>query len=151
MKCDRLKRVRKKKEKAVKAKKNKIDKYKMKEDKLTGHTCRKNWEKSSKSMESEMIVRLAMNAPKKLNCYVRGVVIDDDTTTPAHLKEDKGEKSKGRLPKHLAGIRILADPSHRKKTWRNRFYKLAAMRQKKCNITKSKAKKMGKDIGYWIA
>ena len=74
----------------------------------------------------------------------------NDTTTPAKLGEDTGSKSKGRLPKHLTGIRILADPSHRKRTWRNWYYKLAALSKKKCNVSKDRAKKMGNDIGYWI-
>ena len=45
---------------------------------------------------------------------------------------------------------IYADPSHRKRTWQNWFYKLAALKKKKCNVSKDKAKKMGIDIGYWI-
>ena len=92
-------------------------------------------------MESELIVRLVLKAPKELKCYVRGLVLDDDTTTPAHLQEDMGEKSKGRLPKWLTGILLLADPSHRKRTWRNHYYKLSEKRKKDCNMTKDKAKK----------
>ena len=150
-KCDKLASATKKREKAVQAKnQKKINKYTKREKKLTGHVCYKNWTKSSKAMESETIVRLVKKAPKKLGCYVRYLVMDDDTTTPAQLREDEGEDSKGRLPKRLTGIFIYADPSHRKRTWQNWFYKLAGLKKKKCNVNKVKAKKIGIDMGYWI-
>ena len=101
-KCDKLEIVRKKKEKAVaKGKTQKIKRYTTKEKKLADHKCMKNWGKSSKSMESETIVQLVLNAPRKSGMYVRGLVMDDDTTTPAKLGEDTGSESKGRLPKNL--------------------------------------------------
>ena len=98
-----------------------------------------------------MIVQFVKACPKKSGCYTRKIILDDDTTTPSHLKEDKGPDSKGRLPKHLACIILLSDPTHQKRTWRNRFYNLVALRQNKCNVTKSKTRQIGKDIGYWIA
>jgi len=102
-------------------------------------------------MESEAIIRFVLKAPSKSGCYVRKVVIDDDTTTPARLKEDKGKKkSKGRLPKHLAGILCLADHAHRKRTWRGRYYKIANVSRKKSMLTNGHAKKMGIDIGHWL-
>ena len=55
-------------------------------------------------MESDTIVQLVRTAPDKLKAYVRQIVLDDDTTTPAHLKEDTGPTSKGQLPLHLAGV-----------------------------------------------
>ena len=149
-KCNKLAIVTKKNDDAIEGKKKKISKYKKKMEDLTNHDCLKNWKKSSKAMESETIVRLVLNSPKKLGCYVRGLVMDDDTTTPAKLQEDEGEDSKGRLPKQLTGIMVYADPSHRKRTWRNWFYKLAALKKKTCNVNKDKAKKMGYNIGYWI-
>ena len=72
-------------------------------------------------MESHAIVELVKTAPEKLHAYVRQIVLDDDTTTPAHLKEDVGPNSKGCLPRHLTGVRILADPSHRRRTVNNRL------------------------------
>ena len=143
--------LQKKREKAVQAKNQKrINKHAKREKKLADHVCLKNWTKSSKVMESETIVRLVLKAPKKLGCYVNCLVMDDDTTTPAQLREDEGEESKGRLPKRLTGIFIYADPGHHKQTWQNWFYKLAALKKKKCNINKVKEKKMGIDMGYWI-
>ena len=145
VKCIRLKHVREKKGKAIIAKKaKKIVKYTMEEKKLAIHPCHKNWDKSSKSMESEMVIQFVKSCPKKSGCYTRKIILDDDTTTPAHLKEDKGPDSKGRMPKHLSGVVVLADPTHRKRTWRNRFYKLALLKQKRCNVNKKKAKKWAK-------
>ena len=43
-------------------------------------------------MESKAIIRFFLNVTSKSGCYVSKVVIDDDTTTPARLKEDQGEK-----------------------------------------------------------
>ena len=94
--------------------------------------------------------RLVQNSPKKLGCYVHGLVMDNNTTAPANLQEDEGKDSKGCLPIQLTGIMVYANPSHQKRTWRNWFYKLAALKKKKCNVNKDKAKKMGYDIGYWI-
>ena len=124
----------------VEKKKNKIVKYTIREKTLAIHSCQKNWDKSSTSMESEIIVQFVKAFPKKSGGYTHKIIIDDDTTTSAHLKEDKGPDSKGRLPKHLAGIIVLADPTHQKRTWRNRFYNLAALKQKKCNVTRAKEK-----------
>lgn len=150
-KCNMLLYVRYKKGNALSAKKPlKVKKYTLKEDKLANHKFMRNWSKSSKSMESEAIVRLVFNAQKKSGMYVRGLVMDDDTTTPARLGEDTVPDSKYRLPKHLTRMNILADPSHCKRTWQNRYYKLAALKKKKCNVDKAEAKKMGNDIVYWI-
>ena len=105
-------------------------------DKLEGHTCTKNFDGSSKSMESDTIVQLVRTAPDKLKAYVIKVVLDDYTTTPAHLKEDTGPTSKGRLPSHLAGFTILADPSHRRRTVSNHLYALANKRKNECALEK---------------
>ena len=64
--CNKLERVKNKKEKAIKAnKKRKISKYSLRETKLAKHLCLKTWDKSSKSMESEAIIRFVLNAPSK--------------------------------------------------------------------------------------
>ena len=98
-----------------------------------------------------MIAQFLKVCPKKSGCFTRKIKLDDDTTAPADLKEDKRPDNKGRLPKHLAGIIVLAGPTHRKRTWRNRFYSLLTLKQKKCNVMKIKVKEMVKYIGYWIA
>ena len=80
---------------------------------------------NSKSMESNYIVNLVRNFPKKRNAYIHVLVMDDDVTTPSHLKEDKGPKSRGTLPKSLAGIEVLADPSHPNGVVGGTYYKLS--------------------------
>ena len=104
--------------------KKKQKKYTLQDKHITFHACLKNWDKSSKAMESESIVKFVKKAPKNLGCYMQTIVLDYDTITPAHLKEDKGPKSKGQLPKYLAGVQVLADLSHRQKTWRNWYHKM---------------------------
>ena len=99
--------------------------YNKLEIKLTSHSCLKNLEKSSNVIESEYIVQFLLDCPKTHKSYVRTIVTDDDTTTTARLQEEEGEKSKGRLPKCLLGIHVLADPSHPFRTRDNGFYKLA--------------------------
>lgn len=74
-------------------------------------------------MEADAIVQMVINFPTKNDAYVRKLCIDDDATTPAHLQEDTGPDSKGRLPKFLTGIRVVADPTHRKRVVGNAFYK----------------------------
>ena len=102
-------------------------------------------------MESHTIVKLVKTAPEKLHAYVRQIVLDDDTTTPAHLKEDVGRNSKGCLPRHLTGVRILADPSHRRRTVNNRLYKLAGKRVDVCALKKEQAGKIAHYFGHWQA
>ena len=70
-------------------------------------------------METDAIVELIKMAPEKLGAYVRIICMDDDTITRSHIKEDLGPKTKGCLPKELSGIKIVANPSHRKRTVSN--------------------------------
>ena len=60
MYCDRLKKVRKQKEKALANNRSKkAAKYTKQEKKLALHRCLKNFDKSSKAMESESIVNMS--------------------------------------------------------------------------------------------
>ena len=88
----------------------------------------KTFNGSLKAMEADSIVGMVLNFPLKHDAYVRKLVMDDDATTPSHLEEDTGPNSSGRLPKYLAGILVLADPSHRKRVVGNAYYNLAKKR-----------------------
>ena len=70
--------------------------------------------------------------------------MDDDTVTPAHLKEANpiDEKCKGRLTWDLSGIYCFADPSHRKRVVKNKFYA--------SSLSSEQAAKLGKDFGYFV-
>ena len=125
--CDKLKQMESKVDDSSAG--NDLHQLKQNIERLRKHKCTKNFEGSSKSMESFAIVQLLKNAPEKLKVYVRKIVLDDDTTTPSHIQEDTGPQSKGCLPAHLAGVTILADPSHRRRTVSNRLYTLAGKRK----------------------
>ena len=74
---------------------------------------------------------------------------DNAATTPAHLKEDTGPKSKGHLPKSFAGIDVLADPSHRKRVVGGKYYKLGRKKVSVSRLTNAQAGKLRKNFGYW--
>lgn len=151
MYCNRFKKASKRKEKATANNRNKkAEKYAKQEKVLASHRCLKNFQKSSKAMESESIVKCVRTCPITDKCYVRTIVMDNDMTTPTHLQEDKGPNSKGRLPKSLTGILVLVDPSYCQRTLRNHFYKLVKKKKKVTNMSKDRGGKMGVDVGYWI-
>ena len=113
------------------------------------HTCLKNFSGPSKSMETDAIVQLILNAPKELGAYVRVLCMDDDTITRSHTKEDLGKKSKGCLPKELAGIQILADPSHRKRTVSNWYWGLVNKPVAECALTGDQAKVLATHFAHF--
>ena len=99
---------------------------------------------TSKGMESEATVRMVRRGPDKIGAYWRWLVMDDDTVTPAHLKEanPSDTKCKGRLCRDLSGIYCFADPSHRKRVVKNKFYA--------SSLSSEQAAKLGKDFGYFV-
>ena len=148
MYCNKFKKARKQEEKATAKNQNKqAAKYAKQEKLLASHRCLKNFQKLSKAMESESIVKCIRTCPITEKCYVRTIIMDDDTTTPAHLREDKGPNSKERLPKSLMGILVLVNSSRCRQTWRNHFYKLAKKKKKVTNMSKDRAKKWGLTLG----
>ena len=117
---------------------------------LHQHTCLKNFDGSSKSMECDAIVDLVSNAPHVLKSYIRDVVIDDDTNVRDNLQEDLGNRNAGRLEKCLAGIVFLADPSHQKRTIQNHYFELVGGIQKKgWMLRKEQAKKLSNHFAYF--
>ena len=108
---------------------------------LRTHECVKNFDGHSKAMESDAIAKVVSEAPTQLGAYIRVIVLDDDTTTRAQLQEDLGPTSAGRLEKCLAGIRFVADPSHRKRTVQKHLFKLVGgIRTKGWALKKDQAK-----------
>ena len=60
------------------------------------------------------------------------------------------EKSKGKLEACLAGVRIIADPSHCKRTYQKHMYKLTGgVRKKGWALSKGQAKKLTSNFGYF--
>ena len=118
-------------------------------EELEKHTCLKIFDGPSKSMETDAIVQLILCAPKKLKAYVRTICMDDDTITRSHIQEDVGPKSKGCLPYYLVNIKVVAGPSHRKRTVLKWYYSLAAKRVSECALTTDQAKKLTRNFGYF--
>ena len=69
--------------------------------------------------------------------------MDDDTVTPAHLKEANpiDEKCKGRLTWDLSGIYCFADPSHCKRVVKKIYAS---------SLSSEKAAQFGKGFGYFV-
>ena len=60
------------------------------------HTCMKNYEGASKSMESAAILQMCIEAPEN-GYYIGTIISDDDTNMRAHLKHVQ-TNNKGKLP-----------------------------------------------------
>lgn len=75
-------------------------------------------------MESDAIVDLVSNASHALGCYIRSIVMDDDTNVHDNLEEDLGDLNAGRLEKCLSRITLYVDPMHRKRTYHNHLFEL---------------------------
>ena len=76
--------------------------------------------------------------------------MDDDTITRSHIKEDLGPKTRGCLPKNLAGIKIVADPSHRIKTMCSPIYKMISDTKDPSKCKKIDSLRVKKYISYYI-
>ena len=120
---------------------------------LKKHECNKNWEGSSKSMESAAILHMVKQSSE--NGFIVGsIVSDDDSVMWAHLRHniDPTNKSdKGKLPKWVHQPIFLADPTHRNKVVASRFYKLAGLSVKQSQVDKVVARRMKKYWGYMLS
>ena len=89
--------------------------WKRKGKHLPKHECCKNYEGSSKGMESEGILQMAIKAPSQ--GFVMSVIVsDNDSTMQAHLQyATDASNKKARLPPWILEPKFLADPGHRKK------------------------------------
>ena len=76
--------------------------------------------------------------------------MDDDTNARDNLQEDKGPSSAGRIEKFLTGIKFLADPSHRRRTYQNHLFELVGgIRKKGWILRRPQAKKLAHHFGYF--
>ena len=151
-KCQQLDNLVQKRIQAIESEKkdeDKITELTEEINELEKHECLKNFTGPSKSMETDAIVQLIKQAPEQLKCYVRTICLDDDTITRSHIKEDMGPKSKGCLPKDLAGVKVVADPSHRKRTVTKWYYALANKLVGECALKDDQAKTLGRHFGYF--
>ena len=56
------------------------------------HDCRKNFEGSSKAMESSLAVRMLQDLNTE-GCTVKTLIMDDDTTTLSRVRKDVNEST----------------------------------------------------------
>ena len=129
--------------------KERTEQYKNKIKSIAAHHCLNNFDGTSKAMEADSFVHLILKFPQKYKAYVCGLVMDDDTTTPCHLREDTGPGFKGGLPKCLTGIIFYADPSHQKCIIGGMCYKTAEKKESVSRITNAHAAKLKKHFGCW--
>lgn len=78
------------------------------------HHCRRNWNGSSKAMEASVGVELCQKT-RSDQAELKTIVMDDDTTTLAHLRKD-----------YDTDVTKWSDTSHAKKTLTNSLFKLGA-------------------------
>ena len=101
------------------------------------HGCPKNYDDSSKAMETDAALhlckRLYQNSNRKLN--LKAIVADDDFSMRSRLKH-KSVYPKGRLPKDMVVPDWLADPSHRIKVVAKSIYLLASLSKNVSSCTK---------------
>lgn len=76
------------------------------------HDCRKNWEKSSKAMESDMAIEMLQDL-KQRGFHVKKLIMDNDSTTISRAKAAFDEN----LEKHC-------DFNHTKKNFTSRLFEL---------------------------
>ena len=120
-----------------------------KKKKVRTHACVKNYEGSSKGMESAAILEMAVNAPKQ-GFVLAVIVFDDDSTMRAHLQYPHVGDKKGKLPLWIYSPEFLADPSHQKKVVAKHFYALASAPVSSSRVTNDHAKRMKKNWGYML-
>ena len=103
----------------------------------------KNFEGSSKGIESAAILHMDLNAPKQ-GFVLSTIVSDNDSTMRAHLQYPHIGDKKGKLPLWIYSPEFLADPSHCKKVVAKHFYTLATAPVSTSRVTNDPAKRMKK-------
>ena len=117
----------------------------------TKHECPKNHDGSSKSMETEAIYQMVLEATYQKGYSIGTIISDDDSTMKSNLKwsykemvsagllkiddwpktkSGKRKSDNGRLPLDVSQPKFLADFNHRVKTVGKRFYELASAPKK---------------------
>lgn len=88
------------------------------------HDCARNYEGSSKGMESKGALEMVTQIWETGRAWVNTVVSDDDSSIRAILKHDSGEKNcKGKLASFIYSVdQFLCDKLHRKKVFGKHLY-----------------------------
>ena len=127
------------------------------------HECPKNHDGSSKSMETEAIFRMVLQARYEQGYTIGTIISDDDSSMKANLKHSLKAKmsaglmelkdwpttkagnkkaDNGRLPLDIVEPKFLADFNHRVKTVGKRFYELAGKSKRDSEVDNGLARRM---------
>jgi hypothetical protein len=140
------------------------------------HTCWKNHEGTSGSMESAACLELVVDCHRKSNAIVRWLCCDDDSSiradcqwsnadymmnnnttviplVPKSKGINKGElqprANNGKLPADVPEPMFVADPNHRRKGLTGELIKLDMSRKDiKLTMTRMDSTRIGKNFGY---
>eukprot|EP00957_Ditylum_brightwellii_P207003 15351015-Ditylum_brightwellii.AAC.1 len=93
------------------------------------HKCPRNYNGSSKAMETDAAFVLTQRLYGEKNVLVQKIVADDDSSMKAILRyscQQNGQKKKdaGQLPLLIPEPQWLADPMHRTKVVANKFFEI---------------------------
>ena len=147
---------------------------KKKDQPIPVHKCRKNWEGSSGAMEPIALLEMFKMLFEAYNVVVDFIITDDDSSIKAKMKwsnadhmENHGldtpptivnsrgnvvvRPDKGELPKLMPEPSFLADPNHRKKTWKNSLYSLEKLTvANKKTMTKLDVLRLGTNFAFMV-
>ena len=109
------------------------------------HTCMKNWEGSSKSMEAAAILHMVRDSTKR-GFIVGSIVLDDDSVMRAHLwhLDPTNKKCAGKLQDSIYEPRFLADLTHQIKVVASHFYNLSNQPVSSSRVDKVMARRLKK-------
>jgi hypothetical protein len=105
-------------------------------DGVKAHTCVKNFEGSSKSMEAAALIQMLIRMPEEKGISVCSIISDDDSCGRARARHTNNG---GQLPANIEEVTFLADPSHRKRVFARAIYNLANAPMKTSAVTKGLA------------
>ena len=94
------------------------------------HRCTINHEGGAPAMEAAALVDMYTDMYDRFKCALKAVVADDDTKMPVRCNWNSASHplglghANGTLRNNIPRPNFLADPAHRKKTVRNKLYKL---------------------------
>ena len=115
------------------------------------HVCPRNYNGSSKGMESDAALhlykRLLQDNDKKV--VLKAIVADDDSSMRALLRHPHNNP-KGKLPLEMPEPEWFADPSHRTKVVAKPFYALAYLPKSQSTCTNVDAMRLKRYFGYMI-
>jgi hypothetical protein len=140
------------------------------------HTCWKNHEGSSGSMESAGCLELVVQCFERHNVIIERLCCDDDSSiradcqwnnadymknnntdvlplVPKKVGKNKGKlqprPDKGKLPSHVPEPWFVADPNHRRKGLTGELIKLdKSTNDKRFTMTRMDSTRIGKNFGY---